>query len=123
MATVEECERALATLADRLANADAEAKRRNAFDRTISCRLTDLGVTFGGRLHDGSLTDIRRIDAGGADSTADTTAAGAQVKLFMTSDDLVKMVDRELNLATAWASGRIKIDASVFDLIKLRSVF
>jgi putative sterol carrier protein len=41
----------------------------------------------------------------------------------MTSDDLLKLVDGELNMASAWASGRVKIDASVFDLLKLRSVF
>jgi hypothetical protein len=118
MATVEECERALGTLADRLAQADPEARRRNAFDRSLSCRLTDLDVVFAGQLRDGLLTDIRRIEDPGTDG-----AAGAQVKLTMSSDDLVKMVDRELNLAAAWASGRIKVDARVFDLIKLRSVF
>jgi hypothetical protein len=26
-------------------------------------------------------------------------------------------------MASAWASGRVKIDANVFDLLKLRSVF
>jgi hypothetical protein len=41
----------------------------------------------------------------------------------MSSDDLIKLVDQRLNLASAWTSGRVKIDARVFDLIKLRSVF
>lgn len=115
MATVQDCERALATLADRLAAADPEARRRNSFDRTLSCRLPDLGVAFAGHLHDGLLTDIGAVD--------DAAAGKAQVKLSMSSDDLVKLVDRELNLAAAWAGGRIKIDAGVLDLIKLRSVF
>lgn len=116
MATVEQCERALAMLADRLAAADPEVRQRNSFDRTLSCRLTDLGVAFGGRLQNGRLTDIARIDTPGDEKRS-------QVKLAMTSDDLIKLVDRELNLAAAWASGRVKIDARVFDLIKLRSVF
>ena len=112
MATVAECEQAFATLADRLAGADPEARRRNSFDRTISCRLTDLDVIFAAQLKDGLLTDIRQVED-----------ANAQVKLAMSSDDLVKLVDKELNLASAWTSGRVKIDARVFDLIKLRSVF
>ena len=112
MATVAECEQAFATLAERLAKADAEVRRRNSFDRTITCRLTDLDVVFAGRLHDGLLTDIHQVD--------DTSA---QVKLAMSSDDLIKLVDNRLNLANAWTSGRVKIDARVFDLIKLRSVF
>jgi alkyl sulfatase BDS1-like metallo-beta-lactamase superfamily hydrolase len=112
MATVAECEKAFATLAERLADADPEMRRRNSFDRTISCRLSDLEVIFAGHLHDGLLTDIREVDD-----------PSAQVKLTMTSDDLIKLVDRELNMASAWASGRVKIDARVFDLIKLRSVF
>jgi alkyl sulfatase BDS1-like metallo-beta-lactamase superfamily hydrolase len=112
MATVAECEQAFATLAERLAGADPEARRRTSFDRTISCRLTDLDVIFAAHLKDGLLTDIHQ-----------TEDAAAQVKLAMSSDDLVKLVDKELNLASAWTSGRVKIDARVFDLIKLRSVF
>jgi alkyl sulfatase BDS1-like metallo-beta-lactamase superfamily hydrolase len=112
MATVVQCEQAFAALAERLAAVDAEVRRRNDFDRSISCQITDLKVIFGGRLHDGLLTDIRQVED-----------AAAQVKLSMASDDLVKLVDRELNLASAWTSGRIKIDARVFDLIKLRSIF
>ena len=87
-------------------------RRRNGFDRSISCRLTDLDIIFAGHLHDGQLSDIRQVED-----------ASAQVKLSMTSDDLIKLVDQELSMASAWASGRIKIDARVFDLIKLRSVF
>jgi hypothetical protein len=112
MATVAECEQAFATLAERLSAADPDVRRRNSFDRTISCRLTDLDIVFAGRLHGGLLTDIRQVED-----------AFAQVKLAMSSDDLIKLVDQRLNLASAWTSGRVKIDARVFDLIKLRSVF
>jgi hypothetical protein len=45
------------------------------------------------------------------------------VKLTMTSDDLLKLVAGELAMGSAWATGRIKIAASIFDLLKLRSVF
>ena len=73
-------------------------------------------MTFVGHLHDGTLTDIRQIDG-------DSAAPKAQVRLTMSSDDLVDLVAGRTKFATAWANRRIKIDASVFDLVKLRSIF
>lgn len=111
MPTVEECERALAKLADRLA-ADESSRRKVAFDRSMSCTIRDLHVIFAGRLKDGQLVDIRR-----------SPTSDAQVQLAMNSDDLVALVDGRLKMASAWATGRVKVDASFRDLLKLRSVF
>jgi alkyl sulfatase BDS1-like metallo-beta-lactamase superfamily hydrolase len=111
VATVEQCEQALHTLAQRLA--DNEASRRKAgFDRTLSCTIRDLDAIFGGRLKDGQLIDI-----------APTTSSDAQVRLAMSGDDLLALVDGRLKMSSAWASGRIKIDAGVRDLMRLRSLF
>jgi alkyl sulfatase BDS1-like metallo-beta-lactamase superfamily hydrolase len=112
VATIAECEQALHTLAQRLADADHAAGKNASFDRTLTCRITDLDVIFGGRLREGALSDIRVVDK-----------RDAQVRMSMASDDLVRLVDGQLNMASAWASGRVKIDAGVFDLIKLRSIF
>jgi alkyl sulfatase BDS1-like metallo-beta-lactamase superfamily hydrolase len=111
MAGVEECEQAFHALAARLAGADGTTKRKATLDRSLSCTLRDLKIIFAGRLRDGELTDIRRVEN-----------ADAQVRMTMTSDDLLKLVAGELNMASAWATGRVKIDASVFDLLKLRSI-
>jgi hypothetical protein len=111
MATVEECERAMHRLADRMHGMDADARRKTMLDRSVTCHLRDLGVTFGGRLRDGTLRDIRQV-----------TAADGQIRLTMTSDDLLDLVDGSLHFGRAWASGRIKVHASVFDLLKLRSL-
>jgi predicted lipid carrier protein YhbT len=111
VATVEECEQALLTLAARLAEPDGSRRTRD-FDRTMSCTVRDLQVIFSGRLKDGRLIDIAR--AGSAD---------AQVRLTLTSDDLVALIDGRLALPPAWASGRIRIQASVRDLYRLRSLF
>jgi putative sterol carrier protein len=112
MATAQECERAFHGLADRLAAADPEARRRSTLDRSLSCTLSDLDLIFGAQLKDGLLQDIHRADS-----------ADAEVKLTMTSDDLIELVDGKQSFASAWASGRVKVDARVMDLIKLRSVF
>jgi putative sterol carrier protein len=112
MASVEECERAFHDLAARLAGADPEHRKRADFDRTLSCTLPDLGVVFAGRLNHGELTDIRRVDD-----------PKAQVRMTMSSDDLLSMVAGELPMGSAWATGRVKIDAGVRDLLRLRSIF
>ena len=113
MASVEECDAAFRSLADRLAAADPA--KRTTLDRTLACALPDLGVTFTGHLHDGELTDITQAD------TAD--AAKSQVTLTMSSDDLVALVEGRMKFAAAWATGKVKIDARMTDLLKLRSVF
>jgi alkyl sulfatase BDS1-like metallo-beta-lactamase superfamily hydrolase len=112
VATTAECEQAFHALAERLANADHSARKKASFDRTLTCKLIDIDVIFGGRLRDGSLTDIKQVDK-----------RDAQVRMSMTSDDLIKVVAGDLNMASAWASGRVKIDASIFDLLKLLSIF
>lgn len=110
MATVEECEAAMHKLAERLRSPDADAARGKMIDRSISCHVRDLDVTFAGQLRNGEITGIRQ-----------TAAPDGQIKLATTSDDLLALVNGELNFAKAWAAGRLKVDASVFDLLKLRS--
>ena len=112
MATAADCEQALGQLATRLAEKDESARARG-FDRSLSCTITDLGVAYSGAFRDGLLENIATTKKPG----------GAQIRLELTGDDLVAMVDGRLNLGSAWASGRIKVHAGVFDMIKLRSVF
>ncbi len=111
MATVEECRAALDRLAERMAAHAAETSTKLDLDRTLTCRIPDLDTAFHGRLVDGRIIDL----TDGDDPTA-------KLKLTANSDDLVAMVDGDLNLASAWASGRIKIDASFLDLLKLRKL-
>ena len=112
MATIAECEQAFAKLAEQLSTVDADTRRKVVLDRSVTCRLPDLDVVFAGQLRDGGLHAIRQVD------TSD-----GQVRLSLSSDDLVKLTSGQLSFASAWASGRLKIDASVFDLLKLRGLF
>jgi putative sterol carrier protein len=111
VATEQECEQALHGLAERMAKADGSSESRG-FDRTLTCTLRDLDVVFAGRLTDGQLIDIRRA-----------SSPDAQIRLAMTSDDLLALVAGDLNMGTAWATGRVKVDAGVRDLLRLRSIF
>ncbi|MGW4032265.1 SCP2 sterol-binding domain-containing protein [Streptomyces sp. NPDC004838] len=114
MATTEECRSALKRLSDNLARADGDVRSATALDRSLSCHITDLDVTFTGRLRDG------RIEV--ADTAEGPPREKAQIRLAMTGDDLVAMVDGGLNFAKAWASGRVKLEAGFRDLLRLRTL-
>ena len=111
MATADECKVAIGQLAARFSRGD-QAKRNEGMDRTVSAMITDLGLLFHGHMHDGVLDDITLDEA-----------PPAQIRLTMSSDDLLALVDGSLHLASAWATGRIKVEAGVRDLLKLRSIF
>jgi alkyl sulfatase BDS1-like metallo-beta-lactamase superfamily hydrolase len=107
MPTPEECRAALEQLAARL---DGD-QRAAGFDRSVSAEITDVGLTFHGTLHDGVLGGI----------TAEP-APRAQVRMVLTSEALLELADGRLTLATGWLSGRLKIHASLPDLLRLRTL-
>jgi hypothetical protein len=111
MATIEECRAALDGLAKRLAGADSGTRKKVALDRKLACQITDLSATFVGRLRDGELTEIVREDGG-----------KGQITLTVASDDLLALTAGTLRFPSAWAFGRLKVEASVFDLVKLRAL-
>ncbi|MGW1161029.1 alkyl sulfatase C-terminal domain-containing protein [Streptomyces sp. NPDC002513] len=114
MATIEECRRALEKFSDNLAGSDGDVRAAATLDRSLSCRITDLDVTFVGRLEDGRIQVLDTIQGPPPDK--------AQIRLTMTGDDLVAMVDGELHFAKAWASGRVKLEAALLDLLRLRKL-
>ncbi|MFF3327239.1 SCP2 sterol-binding domain-containing protein [Streptomyces sp. NPDC002889] len=114
MATTQECRGALDKLSDNLANADGDVRGAAALDRSLSCHITDLDITFTGRL-EGSRIQV-------VDTLAGPPPDKAQIRLTMTGDDLVAMVDGKLNFAKAWASGRVRLEAGLRDLLRLRTL-
>lgn len=109
MASVEECRAALTKLVSQFDEIDEADRAKHVVDRTVACRITDLDVTFHGRLHGGRL----EITDEPADKPAD-------IRLSMASDDLIRLVEGELDMARALLGGRVKIDASFGDLLRLR---
>jgi len=101
MATKEQCEAALAELTHRLEQVDELTRRRHALDRTVECRVSDLAVTFSGRLVDGQLFGL-----------TEGALVRPQVRFTLVSDDLLAVTAGEL----------LRVEAAVLDLLRLRSL-
>ena len=114
MASVQECEGALRSLADKLAAVDPEVRAKYVVTRTLACRVPDLDVVFLATLNDEGIEQIRCSEG---DSTS-----GAQVRVAAESDDLLALLGGELSPPLAWATGRLKVQASPLDLLKLRAL-
>ncbi|MFF4834204.1 sterol-binding protein [Streptomyces sp. NPDC001315] len=114
MATIEECRAALEKLADNMGGAEGDVRAAAALDRSVSCRITDLDVTFAGRLTGGRIEVL--------DTFPGPPREKAEIRLTMAGDDLVALVGGGLNFAKAWGSGRVKLEASLFDLFRLRKL-
>lgn len=114
MATTEECRSALDRLSDNMTEANSQVRSAAALDRSLSCHITDLDVTFTGRLVDGRIQVL--------DTVAGPPPAKAEIRLAMKGDDLVALVAGELNFAKAWGSGRVRLEAGFRDLLRLRTL-
>ncbi len=112
MASLGTCRIIVDELAAKWRDVDADSHKKNIPDRTLELTLLDLDVSFRGRLQEGELIDIVE----GQDSTK------PNVRLVMSSDDLVAMANGEMKFAHAWATGRVRLDASLRDLVRLRSM-
>ncbi|MCW2602333.1 MAG: hypothetical protein JWN61_468 [Pseudonocardiales bacterium] len=123
MATQEQCEAALTAVAKRLGG-EENASKPKLDERSLSCTVTDLGLVYRGRLHAGQLDDVRLANAAGLPTAAARAedAAPAQLRLSLASDDLVALSVGELDFAKAWMKGRVKLEASFADLLRLRSL-
>jgi hypothetical protein len=111
MATVEECHAAMLKFAGQMTGLDEGTRRKLDFERSVTCHFTDLGITFAAVLREGTLQDIVRTDS-----------QDGQIKLSMTSDTLIEMVDGKISFPSAWAKGRVKLSAGFRDLLLLRKL-
>jgi hypothetical protein len=110
MTTAEDCRMALQKLAGRLSELSPAERDQYFGNRTMSVTVPDLGVTF-----------VTVLGAG--DDPVRQAAPGeppADMRLTANSDEVVALAEQPMNIARAWMSGRVKIEASVKDLFRLR---
>ncbi|MFG3056317.1 SCP2 sterol-binding domain-containing protein [Kitasatospora sp. NPDC048239] len=114
MANAEECREALEQLSRNLARSTGDVRKAATLDRSLTCRITDLDLTFTGRLRDGRIQDVTEAPGEPAEK--------AEIRLTMSSDDLLAMVGGTLHFASAWAGGRVRLEAGFRDLLRLRTL-
>ena len=113
MASVEECREALQALSRRLTEMSPNDRASYFGNRSMSCHVTDLGVTFVTRFTDSGAEPV--IEAKPDDPPAD-------IRLTANSDEVVSLAESPMNIARAWVAGRVKFDASMMDLFRLRKL-
>jgi SCP-2 sterol transfer family len=113
MATAEECRTALENLTSRIAEMETRDRAAHLLDRTLSCRVPDLDITF-----------VTRLSPDGAQpvGVAQNGARPAQVRFTANSDVVVSIAADPGSFMRAWLSGRLKVQGSVFDLLHLRKL-
>ena len=110
MNSAEECRQALQKLAGRLSELSPADRDTYFGNRTISVTIPDLGVTYATTL-------------GGGDDPVREAAPGeppADIRMTAKSDEVIALAGQPMNIARAWMTGRVKIEASMKDLFRLR---
>ncbi|MCU1599895.1 MAG: hypothetical protein JWO22_604 [Frankiales bacterium] len=111
MATEAECDTALRSLVDMLAQVPTEVRARYVLDRSVSVKVYDLGVTWSGRLCEDGIVGL---------TTGDD--AKAQVRLSVSSDDLIALVEGRQAVPSALATGKVRVQASPLDMLRLTNL-
>jgi hypothetical protein len=113
VATVEECRVALENLLGRITELDPATRQAHLVDRDISCQVPDLGVTFQAKIGP---------DGAGPVTEADSSGPQAQIRMTANSDALLALSADPATFGRAWLTGRIKIQASFGDILRLRKL-
>ena len=113
MASVEECREALQALSSRLTEMSPQDRASYFGTRSMSCHVTDLGVTFVTRFTDHGAEPVSEAKPGDPP---------AEIRLAARSDDVISLSATPANIARMWIAGRVKVQASMRDLLALRKL-
>lgn len=112
VATKAQVERTLAELIKRFHGADV-ADTRLPEERKLVCYIRDLELFYSGMFVSGRVSAM----------APEPGAAGADVLITVTSDDLVALADGRLSPVYAFLSGKLRVDAGARDLMLIRQLF
>ncbi|MFC3994528.1 SCP2 sterol-binding domain-containing protein [Nocardiopsis sediminis] len=115
MTSVEDCRAAIGKVSDRILETDEADRRKHLVERTVSLTVSDLGTVFDMRLTTNGLEDV-------TSRSTDSAGPKAQVRITVAADDLIDLAEDRLDFAKAMFSGRVKLDASFGDLMRLRKL-
>lgn len=110
MAEVEEVEAILDAFLHRLGTLDPNTRAMLPYRRTVEARCPDLDLVRHAEWRQGRLNLLDEAPPRRAD-----------IRISARSDDIVRISDGELTFTQAYRAGRIRIDASMADLLRLRA--
>jgi len=114
VATRAEVDRTLRKLVKRLDGADLDGADLPEEARTIICSVTDLEIVYRADYSRGRIRKLRIVEDG---------EGSADVKIALSSDELVALADGRSSLPMALLFGRIRVNANARDLLLLRQLF
>ena len=114
MATLKQCRAAVKDLVRSLDGVHPELRAKHVPKRSVACHVSDLDVTFVGRLDENGLHNLKE---------SPDPEPQVDVRLTMDSDQLIALANGTDDFLPAWVRGRVQVSASVRDLLRLRSLF
>ena len=112
MATKAEVERQLGALMARLDGNEANVRSAIPSRKVLRCHVPDMGTAW-----------YSVVDNGHVSQPSETPPNGrADITLRVGSDDLVELVEGRISFLSAFSSGKLSVDASIVDLLRLRSL-
>ena len=111
VATADEVEDTIHDLAVQFQQVAPQYRSMLPSRRTIQAEVTDLDRAWHAKWHYGELSEIQE---GRLDGRPD-------IRVRLASEDLVALASGELDFRRAWSQNRIRLDASMTDLLRLRA--
>ena len=112
MATKAEVERQLTALMARLDGNEANVRSAIPTRKVLRCLVPDLGAAWYSVVDQGHVSPPTEAPPNGR----------ADITLQVGSDDLIDLVEGRISFLSAFSSGKLKVDASIVDLLRLRSL-
>lgn len=111
MATVDEVEATISVLVSQMAGLDSDQRSLLPSRRLIEATCPDLDTSWHALWHG---RDLGKVVRGPAERRPD-------IRVRVASDDLLALADGSLPFRRAWQAGRVRLDASVTDMLRLRT--
>jgi len=113
VASKTEVEQQLQILLGRLAENHDSVRAAIPERKVLRCHVTDLNAAW-----------YSVIESGKVSPPSETPPHDGRVDITLrvSSDDLVDLIDGRLSFLSAFASGKVKVDASIVDMLRLRAL-
>ncbi|HZD67449.1 MAG TPA: SCP2 sterol-binding domain-containing protein [Actinomycetes bacterium] len=113
MATKEEVSGAIERLMARLDGNEENVRSAIPGRKVMGCQVTDIGASWYSVIEDGHVSP-----------PAEEPPPGERVAVLLKlrSDDLVDLVEERVSFLSAFLSGKVRVDASLSDLLRLRTL-